>query len=163
MPSTSTCDARRPQYDMQFLLTALSLSALWLSLWGITTLASKTLLAIYGLTYLFGCWKTRRAMLFVSPALYLPYVWLITDWPWDAYRRQWIAMGWQLPGLLAEAPWHPLPEVPFAIVTSLVTLGCFFTAIFAARPSLKAAWITSLVVLLLSIGNSFVCYSLFRA
>lgn len=139
------------------------MTAVWVSLWGITTLASKAIVAIYALTYLFGCWKTRRGMLFVFPALYLPYAWLLADWPWNAYRQQWIAMGWQLPGLVAEAPFRPLSELPFALLTSLVTLACFFSALFAARPSLRAAWITGLVVLLMSLGNSILCYALFRA
>jgi hypothetical protein len=159
----ATCDARRPRYDLRFLFTTLTLAAVWLSLLWITTLASQILLAVYALTYLFGCWKTRRAVVFVLPAMYLPYAWLLFAWPWHDYRWQWITQLWQLPGMLAEVAIHPSPPLVFALVTSLTTLALFFCAIFAARLSLRAAWITCLVTGLASLANSLLCYTLFRA
>jgi hypothetical protein len=158
----ATCDTRRPRYDLRFLFTALTLAAIWLSLCWITTIASQVLLAIYAMTYLFGCWKTRRAVVFVLPAMYVPYTWLLLAWPWHDYCWHWIARLWQLPGLLAEVALHPSSPLVSALVTSLTTLGFFFCAIFAARLSLRAAWITCCITLLASIANSALSYALFR-
>lgn len=157
-----TCKSQRPQFNLRFLFTALTIAALWLSLFWFTSIASQVLLAIYGLTYLFGCWKTRRAVLMLLPAMYVPYAWLLKDWPWSDYQRQWIAMVWQLPGILAEVAIHPSGKVVFGVVTSLATLMVFFCGIFAARPSLRSAWITCLVVCLASTANSLLSYVLFR-
>lgn len=158
----STCESQRPQLNLRFLLTALTIAALWLSLFWVTSIASKVLLAIYGLTYLFGCWKTRRAVLMLLPAMYVPYAWLLDDWPWSEYQRQWIAIVWHLPGILAEVATHPSGKVVLAVVTSLATLVVFFCSIFAARRSLRSAWITCLVVCLASAANSLLSYALFR-
>ncbi len=156
------CSAARPQFNLAFLFTAMFLVALWsLSFWGTTT-GSKVVLAVYALTYLCGCWKTRRAVLCLLPAMYLPYAWLLAASHWDGYRLQWVAMVWQLPGILAEVLFHPLDGWLFQVVTAVATLMVFFIAIIPARFSFSAASKTSLVVFAAALLNSWLCYQLFR-
>ena len=146
-------------------MTAISIVAIWMALLPVTNVASKVVLAIYGLTYLFGCNKTRRAVLILLPAMYLPYLWLFADWqdwPWHGYRWQWIGMLWVLPGLLAEMSMHPLAEPWFSIVVGLATLAVFFTFVMAARPSLRAAITTGIILVLLNAVNSSFCLAIYR-
>lgn len=161
----ATCAATRPHCDTRFLFTAMTIAALWIAMFAVTTVGGKILLAIFGLTYLFGCWRTRRAVLLVLPAMYLPYLWLVwdwTDWPWHSYRWQWIAIWWQLPGLLVEMTMHPLSESWFAFVTTVASLAAFFSFIMLARVSWGFAWITCVIVLLLSSVNSLFCLAIYR-
>ncbi len=162
-PTSVDCDARRPPLDLRLLFTAMLLAALWSSLVAITSVSSKVVLAIMALTYLFGCWKTRRAVLYLFPAMYLPYfLWLLGDWPSDEYRQQWIAALWHLPGMLAGSLIYP-PNVPtFQIISSLATLSLFFALLVPARISTQAARNTSGIVILISLLNGLVVYQLFK-
>ena len=87
--------------------------AAWFALWPITSVASRVVLAVIMLTYLFGCARTRRATLVMLPVLYLPHAWIvgIQDYPWSEHRWFWVKMYWQLPGLVPETlvrryPWR---------------------------------------------------------
>ena len=162
----NACAKPRLQFDLNFLVTAMSVTVLWVACLAFTTVASKILLAIFALTYLFGCWKSRRAVLGLLPAMYLPYAWLFAnwnEWPFSPYRWQWIAMLWQLPGILVEVAMHPLSDIWLHIVTSVCTVVFFFAALMIARPSLRAAIVTSIAVAVLSSLNSALCYRLFAA
>lgn len=153
-------------FNLMFLFLLLSLSGIWLALFPVTSIGSKTILAVIGLTFLFGCWKTRRAVLFLVPAMYVPYLWLIADWQdttWNSYRWQWIEMLWQLPGLLAEVMVHPLSNIWFEVVTTITTISIFLAIVLTARRSRWAAILTSIIVLLASIANSYICMVLYRA
>lgn len=163
---SNACVRPRWQFDWTFLFALMTLVVLWAALLTITTTASKIILAIYAMTYLFGCWKTRRATLWILPAMYIPYVWLFADWskwPISQYRWQWIEMLWHLPGLMVEAALHPLSEGWLQIVPSVATLAFFFTAVMLARPSLRLAIVTSIIVFALSLLNSSLCYRMFAA
>lgn len=163
--NSACCDSARPQFNLQMLFTALTLSGMWLALAAITSVGSKIVLGVFGLTYLFGCWKTRRAVLSVLPAMYVPYVWLLADWqgwPWRDYHWYWIGMLWHLPGLPVESIMHPTSEFWFQTLTAVSTLLLFFFAVVMGRGSLKAALWTSLLVLLISVPSSAFCYVVYR-
>ncbi len=77
---------QRPKFDSRFLLLATTLTGIWMALYGglyrmpvvpILDVASLVVVAVIMLTYLFGCPRTRRAVLWTAPALYLPVVLLI--------------------------------------------------------------------------------------
>ncbi len=159
-----TCDCyQRPQIDLAFLFTLMLLVALWLACWSWTSAGSKVVSAIMALTYLFGCWRTRRAVLVLLPGIYVPYVWLLFDWPWDSYRLQWIALLWQIPGLVVEMVVHPLQDWLFELVTVMATLVFFFAALLPARWSHRSALFTGLIVFTLSLVASYLCHLAFLA
>src|SRR4051812_46441592 len=39
--------------------------------------------------------------------LYLPFAWVLGDYPWDSYRWQWVKLWPVLPGLVAGLLFHP--------------------------------------------------------
>lgn len=152
--------------NLRFLLLTMGVAGLWFGMLPITAIGSRIVLGVYGLTYLFGCGRTRRAVLFVLPTLYLPYLWLISaGWPseWTGYRWYWIEIAWQLPGLPMEMAMHPLNAPWFDVVTVLTTLFVFFAAVMIARISLRFSILTGLVTLLLSMVSSTLAYIAFRA
>lgn len=57
--------------------------------------------------------------------LYLPFAWVLGDFPWDGYRLGWIMLWPVLPGLLAGAFVHP-NDAMMALVagtTSILLVG----------------------------------------
>ncbi len=80
----------RPKYDVRLLLLATTLAAVWLALWPTTSVGGRVVLAVFSFTYLFGCYATRRAVLFVLPSMYLPVVavyFSLDGQPWGSRWR----------------------------------------------------------------------------
>lgn len=152
------CDSRVPAMDARLLLTGAVLLAAWASLFAVTTLGSKVVLAVVALTYLFGCWKTRRGVLYLMPATYVPYIWLLGFWPVNHLHTSWFATLWQLPGLPVTQSIITTPGTTFEIISSLATLALFFACLAPARKGPRAALITSGVIAVLSLLNSLLCY-----
>ncbi len=93
------CDAapyRLPQFTLQFLALATVLVAVWASLWPITSVGSRAVLAVIVLTYLFGCARTRRTVLLMLPAFYVPqlFAFLVKG----QAQRLWSEVFWLMPG-----------------------------------------------------------------
>ena len=164
------CDAapyRLPQFTLQFLALATVLVAGWFAMWPITSIASRVVLAVIVLTYLFGCARTRLAVIVMLPALYVPHLWifLIQDYPWSDYRWLWAKMFWQLPGVVPVAlirqywwrgEWRQLAGmVTFSVLIwlAVVTLG---------RRGGRWLWVTAAVAFALSVACSVIEHSLFR-
>ncbi|MEC8554543.1 MAG: hypothetical protein VXZ82_05985 [Planctomycetota bacterium] len=99
------------------------------------------------------------------PIIYLPYLWLfwdIGDYPWHDYRWEWIGMMLQLPGLLAEIPFHPLDGIGFEVITCSATLVVFSSFVLLARINLWTLIATALIAGGISTVNSAICLSLYR-
>ncbi len=144
--------------DARLLLTGAVLLVAWASLFAVTTLGSKVVLAVVALTYLFGCWKTRRGVLYLMPAIYIPYVWLVGLWPVGHLQSSWFATLWQLPGLPLTQAIVTTPGTSFELISSFATLLLFFACLAPARQSPPAALMTSGVITVLSLLNSLLCY-----
>ena len=155
--------SQRPQFGLSFLLTSLLLVGTWAACFAWTVAGRKVVLAVFVLMYLFGCWKSRRAVLFLLPAMYLPYSWVFAGWPWDSYQRQWIAILWQLSVLVAEMIVHPLDGWLFEFITASATLVLFFAFLMPARRSVHAAMWASSVLFVVSLACSYLSYLAFRA
>ena len=156
----------RLQLGIGSLLALTTAIALLAASWSVATVSSKVILAVYMATFWAGGWNIRRSMLWLLPAFYLPYLWLVwdyPDYPWNGYRWQWISSALQLPGFLAQVPLHPLPNHWGEVVTGAATLVEFFVFVMLGRSSLRAATMTAVVVLGLSAINSTICLALFRA
>lgn len=164
--SGSVDEEARALFSLRSIMAATAVVALVIAMRPVTSVGSGIVLASIGLTFFFGDRSTRRAICFIVPVLYLPYVWLFWDWhnyPWHGYRWSWIAMVWQLPGLLAEIPMHPLSDGWFTFVTTSATLAILFTLITIARLNLRSTIIVTVIALLLSSLNSALCLALYRA
>lgn len=154
------------QISLRGLLGITLVSALAAAFYPVVTLGSQIVLFTMGLTVVFGCVKTRRAIGVVFPVMYLPYVWMFWDWqnwPWDSYRWQWITMWWQLPGLLAEMAMHPLDEPWFTVTTVIATLLVFFAFVVLARRSVRCCILAGVILLIASLLNSGLCLAIYRA
>jgi hypothetical protein len=168
--SRGACDARLyrlPEFTVKFFVLAAVLVAAWLALWPISNPAARCVSAAIGLTYLFGCPRTRRSVLVMLPALYLPQLWVvwIGDYPWCDYRWHWVKMFWLLPGLIVEfytghaartESWQFVWMAVFAITIWLVvvTLG---------RRGGRWLWVTGGLTFLLSCVAARIAEALFRA
>ena len=106
----------------------------------------------------------RKALLLIVVCAYLPYVWLLDDYPWHNYRWGWIGMWPILPGMIPGMYFfhgkHEVFEFPCMALATLVFVTIAATVV-ARRRWLLA--LTGLVVLGLSIANSFFAYAAFRA
>ncbi len=98
---------------------------------------------------------------FVSLAcLYLPFAWVIWDYPWDDYRWHWIKLWPILPGLAAGMFLHP-NDSAMALVSGAVAvlLLAFLTATGASG---RAALVVSNGIALIGCGlESWLAYHLF--
>ncbi len=164
MPIALADSQERRQFSLRAIwlattLTALALvSAPFLSGWG------RGMLAIYCLTFFFGCWKTRRGLLWVLPAMYAPYAWVffLDTAPWRSYNVFWRGLFLQLPGLPVELIFHPMSDSWMQALTGIASLTMFFTVLLLARPSLRAAVLASSTLLLISCATSWLCYGFYR-
>ena len=95
---SSTC---RPQIGLATLLQTTAFFCVLLALYRIQNPYSLTVLAVMGLTYIFGCPQTKRAVALIAPCFLLPYIWLmLIDYPWASHRWHWVSSWACLPGLL---------------------------------------------------------------
>jgi hypothetical protein len=99
----------------------------------------------------------------VLPLLYLPYEWLLViDYPWGSYRWHWI-VSW--PGLPLRLMLHPLinrwSATVECIVATIATVPLVCVLVYLGSRGRKALASVSLVVLLLSLVNSWIAYKAF--
>ena len=107
-------------------------------------------------------WRTRVALLVVLPFMYLPYLWLLDDYPWHSYRWGWIGMWPILPGLLPAAIFLHNHFLAYPCIV-VVTIGAITVATLVGARRNWLLGLTCLIVLALSIVNSCFAYALFRA
>ncbi len=137
------CDeAGKPQFNLQLLMVAITLAAVVSALSPFIDGRSHIVISIYALTFLFGCCKTRRAVLFVLPALYLPFAWMVlSSGPFEFVR---VADFWYRPGLSLLGQTQATGMSPVDLLAIALTLLVFFVAILLGRTSSRAAAMVSL-------------------
>ncbi|MEM7558915.1 MAG: hypothetical protein AAF394_07315 [Planctomycetota bacterium] len=163
--ASSQSSGRAFAFDLKALFALITWAAISASLWSILTFAGQVLLSIYLIVFFIGKPNTRRAALVLLPIMYLPYLWLfwdIGDYPWHGYRWDWIGIMLQLPGLLAEIPFHPLDGIWFEVITCFATLVVFSSFVLLARINLWTLIATALIAAGVSSVNSAICLALYR-
>lgn len=159
--------ARQFTVKLSTIILALVLAAVWLALWPVTSIESRWVLAAILLTWLFGCRRSRRAVLFMLPAMYAPHCWIffLADYPWNEYRRLWASMFWQLPGLV-PVEWvrfmFGVTETYRFAAMAVVAILFWLIAVTLGRPGRYWLWITSAVVFAISVLFSWLEQILFR-
>lgn len=159
------CERKRPgyqppQFNLQFLLWLLGLSAIWAASFRIFDWGSLIVLAVIELTYLFGCSRTKKSVIAVVPAMYLPYGWLLTStYPWNNYRWDWLGHWLQLPGLVAIFPFGNQSAETW--LSGLLSSGFFLLAVTLGRINPMWRIASALTVLVLSILLSVAAYGMF--
>lgn len=151
--------------DLKVLFALITWAAISTSLWSVLTFTGHFLLSIYLIVFFIGKPNTRRATLVLLPIIYLPYLWLfwdIGDYPWNGYRWEWIGMMLQLPGLLAEIPFHPLDGIGFEVITCSATLVVFSSVVLLARINLWTLIATALIAGGIFTVNSAICLAFYR-
>lgn len=106
----------------------------------------------------------RRVLAALLVCAYAPYAWLLgMDYPWSEYRWLWFKMWPILLGLLPRfiVP-HTTAAEGLAIMAAATGL-ILALAIWSARRSRRALFITAGVLLTLSLLNSWGAYRIFRA
>lgn len=129
-------------------MVALTLAAVVSALSPFIDGKSHIIISIYALTFLFGCCKTRRAVTFVLPALYLPFAWTVLS----KGRFEVVGMEdfWYRPGLslLGETRATGMNLIDLSAI--LLTLLVFFVTTLLGRASSRAAAMASLNLFCLS-------------
>jgi hypothetical protein len=136
------CDSRLPELNLQWLFLALVLLALVAVLSLVVDGKSHILVSLYAMTFLFGCCKTRRSVLFVLPSLYLPCAWwVLSGGKFDSVQ---VAGFGYLPGLqVATLFLSGMPGWRQSL-SFFMTLAVFFGAVILGRPSSRGAALVGL-------------------
>jgi hypothetical protein len=140
-PQSGTCAAAGtgPRFGLKFLFLAVTVVGIWGALFRVQNGWSMGVVSVILLTWLFGCPRTRRATVFVTAAMYLPFVWLLLiDYPWNEYRWQWIRMWGSLPGLLPMRVCSSSDSV-YLPGSMILTAAGFLTAVTTIR-FVRSAW-----------------------
>lgn len=107
-------------------------------------------------------WPRRWAVpyLVTLGCLYLPFGWVVWDYPWDGYRVHWIRLWPVLPGLVAGMLVHPRDEL-MILISGLVSL--LLLALFTALGTRgRRTLVVANGLLLIAAGvESWIAYSLF--
>jgi hypothetical protein len=92
--------------------------------------------------------------------LYLPFAWVVWDYPWDDYRWSWIKLWPVLPGLVAGIFVHPNVDLMGLVSgTTALLLVALFTRLGASG---RAALIGVNAIVLIGAGlESWIAYQLF--
>ena len=96
--------------------------------------------------------------------VYLPYVWLLGDYPWHDYRLTWIKMWPVLPGLVTffvVGP-HGTNTLHFSAMGAMTVVALGLFLLLAAR-SRRWVPISTALALALSLANSWIAYAIYRA
>ena len=166
MDDAADCDRckriwERPKFDRKFFVLAGSLAIVW----AVSTLVfhrgSVVVLAVVILTFLFGCWKTRRSVLAMTPSLFLPYVWIcgveiFSQRQWQSFA-DWLVM----PGVWVLNPAHSSSDGSFQAITAAATVVQFLVFVTIGRISVRWLAGTSLVVAGISLLLSFFARGVF--
>ena len=133
------CDAQRPELNLRLLLLSLVLVVLVSLMSPVIDGKSHVLVCIYAMTFLFGCCKTRRSVLIVLPALYLPFAWWSLDeatWRFHGLERFWYTPGLCLLSWVLNEPLNA--EIGQGLregLGVLLTLTMFLLAVLMGRAS----------------------------
>jgi hypothetical protein len=158
--SMETC---RPQVGISTLLLTISLICVLLALRQILSIYSIAVLAIAGLTWIYGCRRTKQAVLVVTPCFLLPYLWLLMiDYPWSPYRWQWIANWGCLPGLI-PAQMVSNQESIYLLVAAIITAVWLVGAVSLIRFWRSSRWWVLATTLVFNLVNSFGLLQMFHA
>lgn len=160
MNAAADCDRckriwERPKFDRKFFGLAAALAVGWAATIPIFSWGSITVFAVVILTFLFGCWKTRRSVLAIAPCLFFPYLWLLGAELAALQPREVISIWLLMPGLLAVFTLDPTSETQFQIVTAVATVLQFLIYVTLGRISIRWLVGTSVVVCWLSVWLSF--------
>lgn len=92
--------------------------------------------------------------------LYLPFAWVLGDYPWDDYRWHWIKLWPVLPGLIAGMLVHPNDSAMLALsgLATFLLIG-LFTALGALGR--RALVLASVLALSGAVLESMLAYQLF--
>jgi hypothetical protein len=92
--------------------------------------------------------------------LYLPFGWVVWEWPWDGYRRTWIQMWPVLPGLIGGMFVHPDDTLVLSVSGALsLALVALFTAV--GRLGRRSLIVANAIALLGACLESQAAYALF--
>jgi hypothetical protein len=92
--------------------------------------------------------------------LYLPFAWVLGNYPWDTYRWHWIMLWPVLPGLVAGMFVHPNDHAMMQLSGATTVLLALVFTIFGALG--RKALVVANGVLLLGAGlESWLAYQLF--
>ncbi|MFO0907087.1 MAG: hypothetical protein U0794_01755 [Isosphaeraceae bacterium] len=156
----------RPGFTLRRMMAAVGLLAVGLAQPRVTTLVVVLAVALLAVRRLWTRPRGDRSRAWAVPyfvtlvCLYLPFAWVLGDYPWDSYRRQWIGFWPVLPGLIAGMVGHPNDEMMFALsgALTLVLLAAFTALGSRGRAFLVVA---NGVLLIAAAFESWVAYQLF--
>lgn len=103
-------------------------------------------------------WST--AYLVSLASLYLPFAWVLGDYPWDDYRWHWIKLWPVLPGLVAGMLVHPNDYWVF-LISGVVTVLLVLLLTVLGALSRRVLILTTAVTLIGSVLESCLAYQLF--
>ena len=158
----------RPKLDLNFFSLLAGLAAIWVALAPWLTWPSLSVLGVYLLTFLFGCWRTRWATLAIAPAMVLPYGWIFTNQvhPWNDYRRQWLAQLFELPGvispIIARAQGGAGGLLQDGITSAVTASLIFLLLVTGAR--INRQWLLAMTFLAINLNllNSLVAWGIYK-
>lgn len=157
----------RPKFDLDFLAWLIGLTAIWLVFASWFSWYSLAVLAVMELTFLFGCWRTRRATLAIIPAMVVPYIWIFVNQVhgWDEYRRQWLAKLLELPGMVTPVVMRTLGgggEVEDGIGSAVTSALLFLLLVTGAR--INRQWLLAMTFLGLNLNllNSLIAWAMYK-
>ena len=107
-----------------------------------------------------SAWASWPLMLAV---VYLPYSWLLLEYPWGDYRLSWIKLWPALPGLLVGVVAHGRDAVQFTLM-AVFSAAVVATLLFAFRRPRRPLTVlsTAATILILSGLNSCIAHAVFR-
>lgn len=150
-----------PKFDLRFLFLILTLTAIWLALRRVQNVGSMSVISIIMLTFMFGCPRTRNAVLTVVPAMYLPFAWLLGYvMPFDAYHWSCLESWGQLPGFLPGGFFWEPPGTEF--VAAAITVILFFAGVLSLRFSDASRWAIAIPTAAICSWSSLMCFTFFR-
>ncbi len=132
-----------PKFDLRFLFLVVTLAAIWFALLRFQNWGSMSVISVIMLTYLFGCPRTRNAVLTVVPAMYLPFSWPFLELlSRDNYWIGFLTWG-EAPGLVPGfyfIPYHFDTLMANWLAPIVFTLFIFFGGVLSIRFSNKSRW-----------------------
>ncbi len=129
-----------PQFNLTLLFQVIALTAIWLVLIPWQNPWSMVQVTIIMLTWIFGCWQTKRAVVLVGLCWFVPFVWmLLIEYPWNEYRSYWVSV------------WGVAPAIPL----SMFMVYVFTQGEAGDQNSLMA--ISSVVMAVMILGPVTIC------
>jgi hypothetical protein len=158
----------RPKFDLNFFALLVGLAAFWVALAPWQTWHSLGVLAVFLLTFLFGCGRTRWATLAIAPSMVIPYAWIFFNQvhPWNDYRRQWLAQLFELPGVIAPIVARAQGGSGGALqdgLTAAVTAALLFLLLVTGA-RINRQWLLAMTFLSLNLNllNSLVAWGIYK-